>query len=165
MPFFDNGRNQFYPSDAIDRMYKSYQAAGGEEVKARIYLKSDPSDAITVTDHTIDQIIKGAQQVIPAQPGYRLLTFCFDPSEPDGEPWTADEPILGWRVNEYGTMEPAVLDYNFTSLNGEHAILEPNGMVHIIDGVYDNVDAWKRDMKSDALKRFDASQGGAKASS
>ena len=157
MPFFDNGRNQFYPSEAIDRMYKSY-TRGGEEVQARIFLKSEPDHSIAVTDYTIDQIIRASQPVIPAHHGYRLLTFGYDASAPDEDPWMSDEPILGWRVDAYGGLEPAVFDYNFTSMTSEHAILEPNGKVHMVDAVYDNVESWMRDMKVAALQKHEAQQ-------
>lgn len=158
MQFFDNGRNQFYPADAIDRMTKSYQLRGGDEVAARIYLKSDPDHGIEVSDYTIDQIMRAVQQVIPAQPGFRLLTFGFDASCPDEGEWVSDEPILGWRVDAYGTMEPAVFDYNFSEMTGEHAILEPSGKVHVVDAVYDDIESWKRDLKATALRRHEMEQ-------
>lgn len=155
MQFFDNGRNQFYPADAIDRMTKSYKTRGGDEVEARIYLKSDPDHGIVVSDHTIDQIMRTTAQVIPAQPGFRLLTFGFDASCPDEGPWISDEPILGWRVDAYGTMEPAVFDYNFSRMTGEHAVLEPSGKVHVVDAAYDDIDSWKSDQKETAMRRHE----------
>lgn len=153
MPFFDNGRNQFFPVGDIDRMCKSYTINGGSTVSARIYLKSDPDTAIEVDDSTIDQALRLSQSVMPAQPGYRLLTFCFDPSF-DDPPAHTDEPILGWRVGAYGSIEPMVLDYEFAEMNSDHAVMEPNGKVHVIDGCYDTLQHWLMEMAKDATDRY-----------
>jgi hypothetical protein len=155
MPFFDNGRNQFYPTEAIDRMAKSSKTRGGDEIEARIYFKRDPDRAMIVDDYTIDRIVRASQPVIPAQPGYRLLTFCFDPSEPGEAPWSSDEPVLGWRVDVQGGLEPVVIDYNFTTMDADHAILEPTGKVHAVDAAYDDLHSWMKYMTKAAVEKYE----------
>jgi len=151
MKFFDNGRNEFYPLDAIESMRKSYKLRGSDQhVPAKIYLKSNPEHGIETEDYTIDQILRVGASVVPADPGMRLLTFVYHPGSDDPGPWVHDEPILAWRVGHHGGIDPVVIDIHFEGMDAYHAIRDATGQVYNFEANYSSQEAWEMDMRNSA---------------
>jgi hypothetical protein len=136
---------EFYPIADIEKMRHAWKDARGGEHPATILLKCGRE--IRVNDKEIDRIVRQSTPIIPAVPGFELLTLSYMPAEEDGGPWVHREPVLGWRDATYGGLEPVVVDYDFTEMTDSHAILKPDGRVSAGESWHDNEQEWIDYMK------------------
>jgi hypothetical protein len=89
--------------------------------------------------------------VVPAAPGFQLLRFWFYNEEPNVDAVLdpmAREPIVAWRILEYGA-EPVGIGAGGPSSNlGAEAILRPDGLVAAFhdDEVQKDINAWAEEV-------------------
>lgn len=164
MQFFVKGfvRSEYFPIAAIAELRKAGEDYSGKAYSAKVYLQDGRE--ITVDDEDIDRIVRQSTPVVPALPGFSLLTFSYQPGDDEPGPWVHREPIIGWRDNPYGGLDPVVIDYDFTEMEHRHAILEPGGRIQASDRGYVHEANWIADMKEmadaeHARKLADAEQG------
>jgi hypothetical protein len=136
----------FYPIADIKEMRHAWKDARGGEHPAFIEFK-DGRD-IRVNDADINRIVRQSTPIVPATPGFELLYFGYMPGIEDPGPWVHREPIIGWRDGQYGGLDPVVVDYDFTELENQHAILQPDGRIQRGERWYDSEQAWVDDMKA-----------------
>jgi hypothetical protein len=91
--------------------------------------------------------------IIPAQPGFELLTAWFPPRPECGELSFTRAPIIGWRVKpsdfEPEPLVPVREQGSTLGWNRRAAIKYPDGLIHELDGPLDYADeaAWQAEMK------------------
>jgi hypothetical protein len=97
------------------------------------------------TQNDAQGMAKLAKQVIPAAPGFELVTFHPYDAEPTAELVLSEcwrQPILAWRVEELGMIDPVTLtNTDPSSSDTLAAIIQPNGTV--VGFWWDDGGEWK----------------------
>ncbi len=150
MQFFIKGYTgaAVYPVSSITKMQKARKDRSGRDHPARIYLTDDRD--FEASDRDIDLIVRQFAPIVPAQPGFELLSFGYDPHDDEPGPWIHRELIIGWRNAEYGGLDPVVIDYDFDEMEDRHAILRPDGKVQTGESWFDTEEEWVASMKAAA---------------
>jgi hypothetical protein len=93
---------------------------------------------------SLDQLSRSAQPVFPALPGFELLTASLRGKEVG----VARQPVIGWRIGQYGP-EPVVVDPWFEDIASSQSVIRfPDGQVTALgDRSYDNEAEWRADME------------------
>jgi hypothetical protein len=143
MMFFDaDGPDGHFPVSEIARMERGWVSREtGEEHPTIIHMKD--GKAVHVMRETLDGIVRGTQQMIPAAPGHRLLTLSYDPASPDPGPWVEQESIFAWRAGPWEGLTPVLLGRDPGGLGDENAILEPDGRVQAMYYAYSSIAEWQ----------------------
>nr|WP_143840411.1 hypothetical protein [Novosphingobium panipatense] len=143
MTFFDTGRNEYLPIADIEAMYGSYGGIRGREYKSAAIQMKD-GRRIEVDESVIEDVLRLTHTVIPAEPGYKLLSFYHDSIE--NENYFSEDTVLAWRAGQYRGLDPVVVDSEFTTLTAVHGILEPSGKVQTFECGYEDRSAWEAEM-------------------
>lgn len=83
--------------------------------------------------------------VIPAAPGYYVLSPCYDEGGAICE--ASRDPIVGWAVDELGGNTP-ISHCEVLNPDDDHAILCPDGEVRSYDGGWASVADWLEEQKA-----------------
>ncbi len=142
--FFDNGRNEYLRISEIEYMSGSYGGYKGSEIKPAVVHMKD-GQSFQVEDGTLDHILRQSQPLVPALPGFVLLTYSFN--DFDAEHYVGEDTILAWRAGKYRGLDPVIIDSEFEELSSFHGILEPNGRVQTFECSYSSRDEWEVEMK------------------
>lgn len=146
MKFFESADGLIYPVDAIERMVLGDRTPNGALGFGRIYLKGGDFETpgVKVYNSTIEQVRRASGNCFAAAPGYVVLQY-FEPDDGDEPKALIDElPVIGWRVSEYGDVEPLVYEAEWNGMQSNYGLLEPSGMVSDIHGShYDSRAAWE----------------------
>lgn len=84
----------------------------------------------TVSGKALDRLVVGV--VVPAPPGYQLVTFLPDYA-PDEAATTIQEPIIAFAFDEGGRPTPLTLNGNPVSDQNAWGIVRPDGVVVVPD--------------------------------
>lgn len=86
--------------------------------------------------------------VIPAAPGYYVLTPCYDEGGTICE--ASREPVVGWALDELGSTTP-VTPQEVLNADDNHAIICPDGGVRSYDREWDDVADWLEEQREVAM--------------
>lgn len=144
MSFFEARDGDYYPTSGIDFLSPSGKSHSGKKVPARAFMKDRGHDegGIAIADDAIDHIMKLSQPCMPATPGYFVLSW--SPPRDDQPAFIWSQPVIGWRVNEFGTVDPLVFETDWTGFGDRHGLLYPTGQVGDLYGAtYDKQSDWE----------------------
>lgn len=166
MSFFESKRGTLYPIADIESMAEAREQQGGGRSHATVYLKDrgEFDGRIEVHDETIEQIKTFGRPSFAALPGYFLLQYCPDTS--DGvEPFVWSQPVIGWQINEWGTLAPLVFETDFPGFGDHHGVLYPTGQVADMYGAtYDTREGWEESQRhraeTDRQRKAEAAAAG-----
>ncbi len=116
---------------------------------ARVFLADE--SIVTVDDDEINGLLRSADPVVPAQPGFAVLGYYyFDTEESEDLPYVEVDPVVAWRIDEINQAHPIVSDPSFDGMTGLHAVLRPDGTaVDLFGAVFESREAWEDRMKLD----------------
>jgi hypothetical protein len=106
-------------------------------------------ETVEVYSSIVDELV-AAQSIIPAHPGFTLLSFYPSDSDPE---WVDRSPVIAWQVDASSGFHKAIgLDATSNNVVAT-GILCPDGQV-IDPGntLYPNEDAWREEARRDAEK-------------
>lgn len=142
----------FYPISDIQQMRHAWKDARGGEHPATIQFRDGRE--IQIDDYEIDRIVRQSTPIVPALPDFQLLSFAYMPGPEGDGPWIHRDPIIGWRDGRHGGLDPVIIDYDFTEMENQHAILQPDGRIQQGERSYASEQAWIDDMKANADDDF-----------
>ena len=127
----------------------------GDE-KCTAYMEGDReiklADVYSYRIQTLRNALNGTT-IFPASPGFERLQSWFD----KGVAYFDSYPIIGWEVNEFGTVDPVTPkmdseNRNGWSLNGASGVKLPDGRVETLYETFENEEAWKAKMRESAAE-------------
>lgn len=161
MQFIEVSNGRLYPISAIERIVPLQRKEGEAQgyLTHRIIL-TDGWEAL-ISQHEVSAIRRAGAKIIPAQPAYFLLTFAYD-SDPEREldPFVHKDPIIAFRVGEYGGLDPVTLDWEFTEMGFRHGVLHPDGGVYSAGDAWEDVDKWTAFQTSEAEQERERKRSG-----
>lgn len=85
-------------------------------------------------------------QVIPAFPGFSVLSPVFDSDKPEVLIDVSLDPILGWALDR-DSLQPYPVTLGGVHVDATPSVLKPDGSIDRLGAeAYDNIDQWKADM-------------------
>jgi hypothetical protein len=85
-------------------------------------------------------------QVIPAFPGFSVLSPVFDPDKPEGLIDVSLDPILGWALDR-DSLQPYPITLCGVDFDATPSVLKPDGSIDRLGlESYENIDQWKADL-------------------
>jgi hypothetical protein len=85
-------------------------------------------------------------QVIPAFPGFSVLSPVFDSDKPEVLIDVSLDPILGWALDR-DSLQPYPITLYGVDFDATPSVLKPDGSIDRLGmESYDNIDQWKADL-------------------
>lgn len=110
-----------------ERRIRSIGPENHKTSERRIYLEDSQED-IQAYDYQIERFARQVRQVLPTAPGTYCISSGFE--EGESEPYIVKINILGWLIDDYGTL-PITVDGINDGTDDTHAILHPDGTIDV----------------------------------
>lgn len=158
MKFFEDVHGALRPTSAITRIRRGdWNDSLKMRAPGEVTLTS--GSAVAVQDYDIDAIVMNSHPIIPAHPGFLVLAM-WGSTGPADQMFSDEWPVVAWRVNAFGDLDPMVPDHHFRGMRDNFAILYPDGkVVNPTDGVsFESRDEWETEMRERAAARSKPSE-------
>ena len=160
MKFFEDRHGNLYQVSRIRRIKPPTDAKPGESPiaqssLARVFLDDDHEDGIPIYGHVFDQLVGDAVPIIPANPGFYLLSHWAEALD-DKSAFTEKTPIIGWRVGGEDGIKPVTDDWNYNDERAENfGVLRPEGDIRsdALDATYDTIEQWELAVREEQHRR------------
>lgn len=151
MTFFETPRGAIYPVNRIQRIARAERDKdSGFTPAGTAYLSGDME--VAISDDEIDRLIAEPKPIIPANPGFWLLTFWYNPPYVEGlaaeEPYISGRPIIAWRDTTDG-IEPVTTE-DTKWITAPMAVKAPDGRVMDWECEWKDQESWAANMKERA---------------
>lgn len=129
------------------RYIRSIQRKG-----TKIFAETD-NGAMHAVIGNVDKLRSSLEEIIPANPGFEVLTFWFQDGEQD--PINVDiksklnrESVIGWRSVD-GTCYEPVTAFGVSDIDeGVWSVIDPAGsVIEPVDRLYPSLDHWINDVR------------------
>ena len=140
--FFEDTVGRFH---SIARIKSYRKITNADESAAHFFMVTlDDDREVQCWRSDLRGALRAAQPFVPALAGTELVTLSMPDDEPRSEWRHWREPVLGWRTNVYGGLEPLVLDCEFDELEHKHAVKMPDGsVVNLYGSVWPSVEEFQ----------------------
>lgn len=151
MQIFRDTFGRVYPINRIASIMPSHKVKGSDDFRLPRVLTVD-DESIEINQSEYANLMTKMSRVVPANPGFRLLTYYFDE---EGDDWFDECEIIAWREDDHGEFDPVVSDEGINNLDGiQMGILEPTGRVRVpYVTEYESRSDWEEEMRKNAQER------------